>query len=92
MTFVLFLLVAAAWGSLWLPAPKWLKFVLSFVFIGMGLLMVVFGGFANAWDKNLNPSNTSGGKVLTAGILILLSRAWLILRAFAESLLGPPSD
>jgi hypothetical protein len=44
--------------------------------------MVMFGGFAIALD------NTAGSKVLTAGILILLSRAWLILRAFAESLVS----
>lgn len=73
------LMIAAAWGSLLLPVPRWMFFVLSFIVLFLGTLFVLFGAFFTYWSGHMGPDDNQSVYVLLTGILIVLSRArWLI--------------
>ncbi|MGB4860372.1 MAG: hypothetical protein WBP11_13740 [Dokdonella sp.] len=73
------LLIAVAWGSLLLPLPRWLFFILSFIVLFVGTMFVLFGALFVYWDSHMQPENNLAMYGLVTGILIVLSRAtWLV--------------
>jgi hypothetical protein len=73
------LLVVAAWGSLFVPLPGWAKGLLSAAFLGLGALFLLFGLAGSYWDSHMT------------GVLLLLSRAALLVKVVLHALVAPPS-
>jgi hypothetical protein len=71
---MLILAVLVAWGTLFIPMPRWLSWIVTFLICGIGILLVLGGGFSYWWDSNMQPSITSGKWEFIAGIAMLLSR------------------
>ena len=82
------LLIAFAWGSLLLPLPKWLSFILGFAVLFVGTIFVLFGIAGVYWDSHMRPGINTAAWGLVSGVLIVLSRAaWLV-----KGLLGDSPD
>ena len=76
-----FLLILAAIGTLFIPMPRWLSFLLSFAFIGIGIIFVLFGWGGTYWDSHMRPSTESAAKpMLITGVILLVSRAVAIIK------------
>ena len=85
------LLVVAAWGSLFVPLPSWVKILLSIGFLGFGILFLLFGLAGSYWDSHMTPGSSSSTSTLVTGILLLLSRAVLVAKVILHALVAPPS-
>lgn len=85
------LLVALAWGTLFIPMPKWLAGVLSVLFVAVGCVIVVMGWAGATWDSHMQPGATHAKWGLAAGVLVLLSRAKAVVWLIAQILTAPPS-
>lgn len=88
---MLFLLVAAALGSLFVPLPRWASVICSVLVLGVGVLMTLFGLAAAYWDDHMTPGDSGGTSVWVSGVLMLLSRAGLVIRIVLEALAAPDS-
>lgn len=88
---MLFLLVATAWGSLFVPLPRWASVICSVFVLGIGVLMTLFGLAAAYWNDHMAPSDSGGTAVWVSGVLMLLSRAGLVIRIVLEALAAPNS-
>jgi len=88
---ILFLLVVAAWGSLFAPLPRWASVVCSLLVLGVGVLMMLFGLAAAYWNDHMTAGDSSGTSVWVTGALLLLSRAGLVIRIVLEALAAPDS-
>lgn len=89
---MLFLLVAVAFATLFIPMPRWLSALLSFLFVGLGLLMVLFGWMGSYWDDHMRPNADSAATpILRTGLLLLLSQAMAAVRWVLEVLMSPPA-
>ncbi len=86
-----FLLVAAAWGSLFVTMPRWVSVLCSSAVLGVGALMALFGLAAAYWDDHMTSGDSGGTSVWVAGVLMLLSRAGLVIRIVLEALAAPDS-
>jgi hypothetical protein len=86
------LLVAGAWGSLLVPLPGWAKGLLSVAFLGLGVLLLLFGWAGSYWDSNMTAGASSATSTLVTGVLLLLSRAAVLLRVILHALGAPPSS
>ena len=83
---MLILITLLAWATLLIPMPRWLDGILSFVVIGLGLVLVVLGGMAWYWDSHMRADADGGMTTLVCGALMLLSRIKHVLRLIAEIL------
>ena len=84
MNAIVLLLTLAAWAGVFLlPGAGW-RLLQFLVFGGIGLLLVVFGGFAYWWDSSMRPSVASP-LLLICGVLMLLSQAGTFVRGLLES-------
>ncbi len=81
--------VVVAWATLFISMPKWLSIVLNCVFIGAGLVLVIFGWAGVTWNSHMQPGATAAKWGLVAGVLLLLSRAkyviWLVMKIFTAT-------
>ena len=87
---IYFLLVLAAWGSLFLPLPRWASVVCSFLFLGLGTILLLFGLAGSYWS-HMTPGSSPATSTLVTGALLLLSRALLIVKIVLQILVAPPS-
>jgi len=85
------LLVIAAWWSLFVPLLGWAKVVLSAAFLGLGAIFLFFGLAGSYWDSHMTPGTSSSTSTLLTGVLLLLSRAALVLKVILHILVAPPS-
>ena len=85
------LLVVVAWGSLFVPLPSWVKVLLSIGFLGLGALFLLFGLAGSYWDSHMTPGTSSSTSTLVTGVLLLLSRAALLVKVILHALVAPPS-
>jgi hypothetical protein len=85
------LLVVAAWGSLFVPLPGWAKGLLSVACLGLGALFLLFGLAGSYWDSHMTPGSSSSTSTLVTGVLLLLSRAALLVKIVLHALVAPPS-
>jgi hypothetical protein len=91
MSFIFALLVIAAWGSLFIPLSCWAKGLLSFGFLCLGIIFLLFGLGGWYWDSYMSPGSSSPATaLLVTGVLLLLSRATSMLRLVFEILFSPP--
>ena len=88
---IYFLLVLAAWGSLFLPLPCWASVVCSFLFLGLGTILLLFGLAGSYWHSHMTPGSSPATSTLVTGALLLLSRALLIVKIVLQILVAPPS-
>jgi len=86
------LLVVAAWGSLLVPLPSWAKVLLSVGFLGFGAIFLLFGLAGFYWDSHMTPGTSSSTSTLVTGVLLLLSRAALLVKIILHALVAPPSE
>lgn len=84
------LLVISAWGSLFLPLPKWAKFLLSFLFVFLGSVLFLLGLFGTYWDSHMPLGESKATSTLITGILLLLSRALIVITMILHVLVAPP--
>ena len=82
MTFVLVVLVVAAWAcALQLPARRaLLRWLLFGVFTFMGLALAVVGWISSSWDPAPGPHPTAR-LFMIGGLLMLAASVWTLLRA-----------
>ena len=85
------LLVIAAWGTLFVPLPGWAKVVLSAAFLCLGAIFLLFGLAGSYWDSHMTPGTSSSMSTLLTGVLLLLSRAALVIKVILHILVAPPS-
>ena len=85
------LLVVAAWGSLFVPLPQWMKVLLGVGFLGLGSLLLMFGLAGSYWDSHMTSGTSAATSTLVTGVLLVLSRAGLLLKVVVETFLSPPS-
>ena len=86
---VYFLLVVAAWGSLFLRPPTWLSVLLSCLFVGLGAILLLFGWAGSYWDSHMAPGSDASTSTLVTGVLLLMSRALLIFKVVLHALVAP---
>jgi hypothetical protein len=83
------LLVVVAWGTLFIPMPKWLSIVFNCAFVGIGLVFVIFGWAGVTWDSHMQPGAVQAKWGLVTGVLLLLSRGksviWLVMKIFTAT-------
>lgn len=90
---IYFLLVVLAWGTLFLSMPRWLSIVASLGFASIGAVLLLFGMAGSYWDSHMSPNSKSQAtSTLVTGILLLLSRAVLLIKAMLLGLASPPSE
>lgn len=88
---VYFLLVVAAWGSLFFRLPTWLSILSSFVFLFLGAILLLFGLAGSYWDSHMTPGGDNpAASTLITGVLLLLSRAALVIKLILHALVAPP--
>lgn len=85
------LLVVAAWGSLFVPLPRWTKVLLSIGFLGFGSLLLLFGLAGSYWDSHMTPGTSQATSTLVTGMLLLLSRVALLVKLILHAFVSPPS-
>jgi hypothetical protein len=78
-----FITVLIAWGSLFLRKGKLVQLLLFMVFLALGTLFALAGGFSYWWDSGMRPDKASP-MLLICGVLILCSQAGLLLRAVLD--------
>ena len=85
MTFFAVITVLAAWASVLFLRPEGagLRVLLMVVFLLLGTLFTLAGGFAYWWDSGMRPSKASP-TLLICGLLTLASQAGNLLRAVFE--------
>ncbi|MCW5655476.1 hypothetical protein [Hydrogenophaga sp.] len=85
MKTIALLTVIAAWGSVLFLRPEGtgLRVLLMVVFLLLGTLFTLAGGFAYWWDGGMRPDKASP-TVLICGLLTLASQAGSLLRAVFE--------
>jgi hypothetical protein len=88
---ICFLLVLAAWGSLFLRLPRWLSVLASCVFLGLGAILLLFGLAGSYWDSHMTPGSSASTSTLVTGGLLLLSRAALLVKIVLHALVAPPA-
>jgi hypothetical protein len=87
MTFFAVLTVIAAWGSVLLGRDcegGLLRALLVALFLGLGVLFTLAGGFAYWWDSGMRPTQASPF-LLICGLLTLASQAGAVLRGVLEN-------
>lgn len=90
---IYFLLVVLAWGTLFLPMPRWLSIVASLAFLSLGAVLLLFGMAGSYWDSHMSPNSKSQAtSTLVTGVLLLLSRAVLLIKVMLLGLASPPSE
>ena len=90
---IYFLLVVLAWGTLFLPMPRWLSIIASLAFLSVGVVLLLFGMAGSYWDSHMSPNNPSQAtSTLVTGVLLLLSRAVLLIKVMLLGLASPPSE
>lgn len=89
---LIFLLVAAAYATLFIRMPRWASMLVGALVLGAGFVMVLFGAVFTYWGVQMRPGSDSPAlRMLIGGVLLLLSRALLLLKLVAE-VLGSPSS
>jgi hypothetical protein len=88
---VYFLLIVAAWGSLFLNLPRWASVFASCVFLGLGTIFLLFGLAGSYWDSYMTSGSSTATSTLVTGALLLLSRAALLVKVVLHALVAPPS-
>lgn len=88
---VYFLLVVAAWGSLFFRLPTWLSILSSFVFLFLGAVFLLFGLAGSYWDSHMTPGSNPAASTLITGVLLLLSRIALVVKLILHALVAPPA-
>lgn len=89
---IYFLLLLVAWGSLFLPLPRWFSLLLSLAIVGAGCILLLFGLMGAYWSSHMMPSNAGAAtSTWMTGGLLLLSRLVLLFRAAAD-LPAPPFE
>lgn len=87
------MLVLLAVGTLFLRLPRWLSFLLSLAFVGIGIILLLFGFAGSYWSSHMNPSNAGAAtSTWVTGALLVLSRAVLLLKTVREIVLAPPFE
>lgn len=90
---IYFLLVVAAWGTLFLPMPRWLSVIATLAFLSIGAVLLLFGMAGSYWDSHMSPSSPSQAtSTLWTGGLLLLSRAVLLVKVMLLASVSPPSE
>jgi hypothetical protein len=90
---IYFLLVVSAWGTLFLPMPRWLSLIASLAFLSIGTILLLFGMAGSYWDSNMSPNSPSQAtSTLVTGVLLLLSRAVLLVKVLLMASVSPPSE
>ena len=87
MKFFAVMTVIAAWGSvlLWRESVGGLlRALLVALFLGLGVLLTLAGGFAYWWDSGMRPTQASPF-LLICGLLTLASQAGAVLRGMLEN-------
>ena len=87
---VYFLLVLAAWGSLFFRLPTWLSILSSLAFLGLGAIFLLFGLAFSYWDSHMTPGSSGATSTLVTGVLLLLSRAALVVKLILHAMVAPP--
>lgn len=75
----------AAWACVlaWRPEGTRLRVLLMVVFLLLGTLLALAGGFSYGWDSGMRPTKASP-TVFICGLLTLASQAGNLLRAVFE--------
>lgn len=90
MKFFAFLVVVSAWSCVaFAPRTGPSRVLQLIVFVTLGALMTLAGGFAYWWDSGMRPSQKSAF-VLICGVLTLASQAGTVIRAVLETEGGMP--
>ncbi|KRD31504.1 hypothetical protein ASE35_16035 [Lysobacter sp. Root916] len=84
------LLVIAAWGSLFFRLPVWLSILSSCAFLGLGAVFLLFGLAGSYWDSHMTSGDSAATSTLVTGVLLLLSRAALVVKLILHALVAPP--
>jgi hypothetical protein len=79
------LLVIAAWGSLFIPLPRWLVVSTGVAFLGLGGIFLLFGLMGSYWDSHMTPGHSPSTPMLLTGVLLLLSQAVRLVRFMASA-------
>ncbi len=79
------LLVIAAWGSLFFRLPNWLVLVTSLVYLGFGVIFLLFGLVGHYWDSQMTPGTYPSTPMLVTGVLLLLSQVVRVQRLIAAA-------
>lgn len=87
---VYFLLVLAAWGSLFFRLPTWLSILSSLAFLGLGAIFLLFGLAFSYWDSHMTSGSSGATSTLVTGVLLLLSRAALVVKLILHAMVAPP--
>lgn len=82
---ILLLLVAAAWGSLFVPLPRWASVLGTVAVLCVGALLLIAGLLAT----DFGGAASSGADRWIAGALMLLSRIGIVIRIVLEALAAP---
>lgn len=88
---IYFLLILAAWGSLFLNLPRWVSVLGSCVFLGLGAIFLLFGLAGSYWDSHMTSADSAATSTLVTGALLVLSRAALLVKVVLHALVAPPS-
>lgn len=84
MSFFALMTALAAWLSVWRPPESTgLRVLLMVVFLLLGALFTLAGGFAYTWDSGMQPGKASPW-LLIWGLLTLASQAGNLARAVFE--------
>lgn len=84
------LLVIAAWGSIFLPLPRWLSLLASCLFVGIGSILLLFGLAGSYWASHMTPGTSEATSTLVTAVLLLLSRMVFLVKALIGGLTEPP--
>lgn len=83
------LLVIAAWGTLFIPLPAWVRLLLSIGFIGLGVVLLLFGLVDSYWSSHMTPNTSSATSTLVTAVLLLLSRIATLIKTMLHILVTP---
>jgi hypothetical protein len=73
--------------------PRWAAMLVGALVLGAGFVMVLFGAVFTCWDVHMRPGSDSPAlRMLIGGVLLLLSRALLLLKLVAQRLGSPSSQ
>jgi protein-S-isoprenylcysteine O-methyltransferase Ste14 len=79
------LLVIAAWGTLFIPLPAWIRLLLSIGFIGLGIVLLLFGLAGSYWASHMTPGTSSATSTLVTAVLLLLSRMTVLIKTHGKT-------
>ena len=83
MKFIVLLITLLAWAGQFLTTNKTARLLQFLIFLPVGLLLALFGGFSYWWDKSMQP-DVASPFMLICGILILIAQLASLLRSIGE--------